>query len=268
MSGGAYLPPGMRNTGSAMTSKSMAFDDYLARLRARLSGEAGGQRRVVAFFDLDRTLIDGYSLTALAWQQLFNGDLSLRRVISLGAMFLGYGLGRKDYAEMLQATVNDIRGMTEEALYALGRQAYEERLASWIYREGFELVATHRELGHDVVMVTSATRYQAAPVIDALGFDEVACTELEIVDGRIAGGVRACYGPGKLDAAQRYVGAVGAELSDAYFYSDSPDDLPLLEGVGNPVVVNGKAKLVKIGTGRGWPTLEFQETGWATPRAA
>ncbi len=101
-----------------------------------------------------------------------------------------------------------------------------------------------------------------------LGIDKVACTELDIVDGRVTGGVRACYGPGKLEAAQRYVGETGATLNDAYFYSDSQEDLPLLEGVGNPVVVNGKAKLVKIGTGRGWPTLEFQDTGWAAPRAA
>ncbi len=137
-----------------MPRSRLAFRDY----QARLADATAGRQRVVAFFDLDRTLIDGYSLTALALQQLSNGRLPVRRLVSLATMFLGYSLGRKDYAQMLQATVDDIRGMPEDELFELGRQAYDARMGGWVYQESFDLVGTHRRLGHDVVMVTSATR--------------------------------------------------------------------------------------------------------------
>ncbi len=219
------------------------------------------ERGTIAFFDLDRTLIDGYSLTALAWQQLFNGEMSLRRFLSLGQMFLRYGLGFITYEQMLQATVDDIVGMSEADLQALGRQAYDARLRRWMYREGAALIDAHKAQGDDVVLVTSATKYQAEPVAEALAIEHLCCTEITIADGRVAGGVSACYGQGKLKAAQRYAQPLAIGLEDTYFYSDSVDDLPLLEAVGYPVVVNGRAKLVKVAKVRGWPTLNFKIKG-------
>lgn len=233
----------------------MKFPLYLDKLGSACDNES----QVIAFFDLDRTLIDGYSLTALAWQQLFNGDMSLRRFCSLGLMFLEYFSGRSSYNDMLQATVNDIAGMSEDDLRDLANQAFDERLSGWIYQEGIELVAAHKARGHDVVMVTSATPYQAEPIAEVLGISHLCCTELEIVDGKVSGRVEPCYGPGKVEAALKYASDVGADLGSAYFYTDSQDDLPLLEKVGYPVVVNGKTKLTRIGESRGWPSLEFKQ---------
>ncbi len=229
---------------------------YLRDLAARPP-----ERNVVAFFDLDRTLIDGYSLTALAWQELFNGDMGPARFVSLGVMFARYGLKQIQYDDMLRATINDIAGMSEVDLTALGQQAYDRRLAKWMYGESEALVKAHKALGDDVVMVTSATSYQAAPVARRLGIEHLCCTELEVVDGRIDGGVTPCYGPGKLEAARAYIEGSDLSLETAYFYSDSPEDLPLLEAVGRPVVVNGKRALVQLGEARGWPLLEFEDTG-------
>ncbi len=230
------------------------------------SDTAAPRPPVVAFFDLDRTLIDGYSLTALALQQISNGGMSFSRFMSLGAMFANYAVGRYSYNDMLQATVDDITGMDEDVLRELGRAAFRERMSGWIYQEGIELISAHRRLGHQVVMVTSATFYQAEPVAEVLGIKHIRCTGLEIVSGKVAGGVQPCHGPGKLTAATEYVNEVGADLQDAYFYSDSQDDLPLLEAVGRPVVVNGKSKLKKVGDKYGWPSLQF--AGKADPGAA
>ncbi len=231
------------------------LSQHLAGLRP-----AGGSP-VVAFFDLDRTLIDGYSLSALAWQQFFNGRIGPRRFWQLGLMFISYARKRIGYAEMLQATVDDITGMDEEELRALGRQAFDNRLSKSIYREGFTLIDAHRQAGHDVVMVTSATNYQAEPVAQVLGIEHLCCTEIGIAAGQVTGQVQACHGPGKVTAAERYLEGVGASLEHAYFYSDSYDDLPLLERVGNPVVVNGRAAIVELSEKRGWPVLEFKEKG-------
>ncbi|MEZ5557377.1 MAG: hypothetical protein R3E86_02355 [Pseudomonadales bacterium] len=58
---------------------------------------------------------------------------------------------------------------------------------------------------------------------------------------------------------------LGTSLEDAYFYSDSGDDLPLLEAVGRPVVVNGKAVLTRLAAVRGWPQLQFERPGELEP---
>ena len=238
------------------TRWSEPFASYLAQLR---SHAPLGQR--VAFFDLDRTLINGYSLTALAFQQIANGDISLRRLCSLALMFAKYGLQRIDYQQMLQATVDDIKGMPEEALRDLVQQAYDNRIADSIYQEGRALIAAHRQLGHDVVMVTSATQFQAEPVAKELGFESVRCTELDVEHGVITGRVSSCYGEGKLRAAKQYIRSHALHLEDAYFYTDSDEDLPLLERVGYPIVVNAKPELAKLARRRQWQQLDFQDVG-------
>ena len=247
------------DTDLAASRAEKASAQEFAALQA--SVQMADAKRSVAYFDLDRTLIDGYSLTALALQQIANGDMSFGRFCSLGRMFLRYGMGRIDYNDMLQATVNDIAGMAELALGELCKQTFEVRLADWLYREGDALIQHHRALGHDVVMVTSATRFQAEPIADILGIQHVLCTELEVINGHISGKVDACFGEGKLVAAKGYEQASNVPLADSYFYTDSPDDLPLLEAVGHPVVVNGKSSLRKVAQARGWVELEFSETG-------
>ena len=239
---------------SNMAHMNITVSEQLDSLSLRATGFP-----VVAYFDLDRTLIDGYSLTALAFQQIFEGDMSLKRFVNLASVFLSYGLGRKCYNEILQATVDDITGMAESDLYALGRRAFDHRLADWTYREGLDLIEAHKQRGHYVVLVTSATKYQALPIAEVLGIDHMRCTEIEIVAGKVAGGVNPCYGEGKVSAAIDFAHSVGATLADAYFYTDSQDDLPLLEKVGHPIVVNGKSKLAKISQDRGWPRIEFQQ---------
>ena len=215
---------------------------------------------VVAFFDLDKTLIDGYSLSGLAWQMFFDGRVGPIRFLQLSKMFLSYALRHIGYEQMLKATVDNITGMAEADLVQLGQDAYVNRLAKKLYKEGRELVGAHMERGHDVVIITSATRYQAEPIAEELGIEHLCCTELEIVDGRVSGEVIACHGEGKLEAAKSYAASVGSQLRNAYFYSDSYDDLPLLEEVGQPVVVNGESAIIKVGVRRGWPHMEFNHT--------
>ena len=240
--------------------RGMELSAYLEQLKSTALDL--GEGPVVAYFDLDRTLIEGYSLTALAWQQLFNG-IAPRRLVTLSYMFMKYALGRIGYDELLRGTVDDIRGMSEADLKSLIQQTYENRLVHAIYQEGYDVIKAHRRLGHHVVMVTSATSYQAEPIAEALRIpvENVCSTNLEVVDGCIAGGVEPCFGQGKVTAALAFANSVGGDLSRAYFYSDSKDDLPLLENVGRPVVVNGKSRLSKIGESRGWVSLEFNRTG-------
>ena len=227
------------------------FDDYLSMLRAETPSEG-----VVAYFDLDRTLISGYSLTALALEKVWSGLSPRRMLVHLG-IFVGYGLGRSDYHGLLQSTVRALAGHPEQEMIDLGQRAFERRLSGLIYDEARVLIDAHIEKQHEVVIVTSATRYQAEPIARALGVRRLLCTELEIEAGLITGNVTPCYGADKRLVAEQFSELNGRALKDAYFYSDSEEDLPLLEAVGRPVAANPKTALERIARDRGWPRLVF-----------
>jgi putative phosphoserine phosphatase/1-acylglycerol-3-phosphate O-acyltransferase len=232
------------------------FDRYLEGLISEPDGD-----RVVAYFDLDRTLIAGYSITALALEKMWSGSLSPKRIIAHAGIFLGWGLGRSDYHQLLQATVKGLVGMTDSEMVELGERAFERRLRPLIYEEARRLIDAHKNKGHEVAIITSATRYQTQPIARALGIDEMFCTELEVNEGIITGNVTPCYGAGKQAAAEQHLLDRQADFSDAFFYTDSCEDLPLLEVVGRPVVTNGKTALSKLATTRGWPQLLFETVG-------
>jgi putative phosphoserine phosphatase / 1-acylglycerol-3-phosphate O-acyltransferase len=227
------------------------FQGYLTGLRGQ------GDRGAMAFFDLDRTLITRYSVAALVWERLRSGSVPLRQVLGAAGAFLGYGLGRRGYHGLLDAVVRGLAGESHADLVHLGERAFRLRVNRWVYREAQTLADTHRQQGHHVVIVTSATRYQAAPIAAALGIEELCCTELEIREGRVTGKSAPCFGIDKLTAAERVSRDRSAELARAYFYSDSADDLPLLEAVGRPVVVNPRPQMARLAQTRGWPLLMF-----------
>jgi putative phosphoserine phosphatase/1-acylglycerol-3-phosphate O-acyltransferase len=236
-------------------NRQIDFNHYLASLTASNGG------KVVAYFDLDRTLIAGYSITALALQKVFSGSLSARRILAHAGIFLHWGLGRSNYHELLEATVDGLVGMSEQEIAELGEKAFERRIKPIIYLEGRQLIDAHKRLGHEPVIVTSATRYQALPIARELGVEQIYCTELEVADGLITGRVTPCYGPGKKQAAELHTTFREADLKDAYFYTDSCEDLPLLEVVGCPVAVNAKSSLSRMAGERGWPQLIFATQG-------
>ena len=240
------------------------FQQYLQEL-------LGGAKDpgLVAFFDLDRTLIAGYSVTALAFEQIRSREMSLRHFVTHAGRFLEYGLGRAGYHDLLRATVQQLVGRSERELVDLGERAYRRKLQGLIYQEARVLIGAHQELGHEVVMVTSATRYQAQPIATELNIPHLCCTELEIRDGRVTGEFAPCFGASKLAAALDFARRQGfhehavepQSLMNAYFYTDSSDDLPLLEAVSKPVTANAKSALAQVATSRGWPQLEFQVAG-------
>jgi putative phosphoserine phosphatase/1-acylglycerol-3-phosphate O-acyltransferase len=247
--------PTRRRTMGRPARSSIDFNTYLTDLPAGQTGDGGP---VVVFFDLDRTLIAGYSITSLALEKMWSGSLSPGRIIRHAGIFLHWGLGWSDYHQLLENTVSAMKGMSEAEIIDLGERAFERRIRPIIYEEGRQLIQAHARLGHEPVLVTSATRYQALPIARELGIGQIYCTELEIEHGRITGSATPCYGPGKKKAADVHMGFREADLGEAYFYTDSCEDLPLLDEVGRPVAVNAKASLARIADERGWPQLSFE----------
>jgi HAD superfamily hydrolase (TIGR01490 family) len=135
-----------------------------------------------------------------------------------------------------------------------------------VYAEARALLSEHRGAGQDVVIVSTSGQEVVAPIGALLGAQSVIATRMRISDGRYTGEME-CYAYGEEKAVQvrRLAAERGYSLPDCFAYSDSVTDLPLLEAVGHPRVVNPDRALRRIAVTRGWPVLSFTARRGAGP---
>lgn len=223
--------------------------------------------QVAAYFDFDRTLISGFSAGAFVREWITSGRADIPEIAEAAAAAMEFQTGRIGFSSFLTRSMVMLRGLEESAFEQIGRDVAETSLKTEIYPEMRELVSAHREMGHRIAIVSSAMRYQIEATANELGIDDVLCTDVEVVDGKFTGEVLrpTCYGEGKAIFGQRYAATHGLDLIESYFYTDSDEDLPLLEIVGRPRPVNPNRRLASIAAKRRWPTASFDSRG--TPRA-
>jgi len=131
-----------------------------------------------------------------------------------------------------------------------------------VYVEARELLDAHRREGHDVLIASTSGLEIVAPIAAMLGACGVVATRLEIAGGRYTGAVDCyAYGQAKADMVRELACERGYRLADCFAYTDSVTDLPLLELVGHPRVVNPDRVLRKVARARGWSALAFSQTG-------
>jgi len=217
-----------------------------------------------AFFDLDRTLLAGFSAAA------FVRELVRTRRIDLTSMALGaaaatrFSLGGVGFSAFVAETVGVLKGMPESEMVEMGERLFTRELAAAVYPESRALVHAHQKKGHTVAVVSSALRYQIEPLARDLGIEHIMCTRLAIgEDGQLTGAVvhPSCYGVGKATAARDFSTARGIDLKQSFFYTDSDEDLPLLDIVGRPRPINPNRGLRAIAVKRGWPARRFTSRG-------
>ncbi|MCR9278471.1 MAG: HAD-IB family hydrolase [Pseudomonadaceae bacterium] len=211
----------------------------------------------LVFFDLDRTLISGYSISAFALERLRSGATTPAMLWIQARAFGLYLLGRWDYERLTDVCMAQLAGEDAGAFASFSERVYRRHLRRKIYPDARRLVRRHKAAGRHVVMVTSASRFQAAPIARSLRIGEICCTELQVVDGILTGRADTCFGAGKLRAASTVAQRMGASLAHSRFYTDSEEDLALLDRVGRPVAVNPKRNLRQIAARRDWPVLDF-----------
>ncbi len=215
---------------------------------------------VAALFDIDGTLIARNS-APLYMRHLRETGQARRRDVARALYYLGrYKLGLLDLERTLQVTMAWVRGKTEAAVEADCVEWYARVIRPYLFPAMAATVAAHRRAGHVPVILTSATRYLAEPLARDLGIEHVLVTRLVVRDGRFTGeAVRpVCYGAGKTWWAERFSQAHGIDLGRSYFYTDSITDLPVLERVGNPRVVNPDPRLRRTAQRRGWPVTRLR----------
>ena len=134
---------------------------------------------IAAFFDMDRTLIYGFSAQDLMIEQVTSGELSIGEVVNQASHGIQFARGKIDFAEMVNSTAKHLRGQVDSRNYEFGRKVFEKRVASRIYPESRLLIDAHLKKGHVVVIVSAATPYQVEPVANDLGVHSFLCTHLE-----------------------------------------------------------------------------------------
>lgn len=135
---------------------------------------------------------------------------------------------------------------------------YRRDVAPCVASAARAAVERHRSAGHVVVLATGSTVYAARQVARGVEIDHVLASELEVVGDTFTGRPSAlCFGRHKVALAEAWAARQGVDLAHSFFYSDSYNDLPLLERVGTPVAVNPDARLLRHARRRRWPTVRW-----------
>ena len=215
---------------------------------------------IAAFFDLDRTLIKDFSAKRFVKSRLLSGRTTSKELLFQLATVLLYSSGNRDFEVLTKLSALGVKGIKEKEFTALGKAVFDEFLKETIYPEARKLIAAHLEKGHRVVIVSAATIYQIKPFADELGVSDIFSTEMEVKRGRFTGVIsEMCWSEGKARAGKIFAKANNIDLSKSFFYTDSFDDYPLLEIVGNPIATNPDNRLSQVAFESGWSILRFDE---------
>lgn len=216
--------------------------------------------KAAAFFDLDLTLLTVNSGHLWMARERRMGRLSLRNTVEAFFKFIAYRLSIIDMEDAMRKALALYVGETEEDLDRWTREWYEDEVAHTVAPGAHQVLQHHRDRGHPLVLHTSSSLYLSRVVSKQLDLDDYICSRYEVgADGRFTGEpvFPLCYGAGKVTLAERWAAEAGVDLSRSYFYSDSYTDLPMLQRVGQPRVVNPDMRLKRYARKRGWTVLDW-----------
>lgn len=236
-----------------------------------MSDESGP--RAIAFFDVDNTLLRGASLYHLgvgAWRMRF---ISLADILSFGwnqTRFLAVGENGVDIARLRLRAMDIITGHTRDELVSLSHDIFDSRLIHRLWPETVAVAHAHLKAGREVWLVTATAQEVADVIADRLDLTGALGTRLATVDGIFTGQLvdGICHGGRKAVVAREVAEARGIDLALCWAYSDSHNDIPLLELVGNPVAVNPDTTLRRYALARGWPIMHMKIAQLKAARAS
>jgi HAD superfamily hydrolase (TIGR01490 family) len=217
----------------------------------------------VAFFDLDKTIIAGSS--ALAFSRPFRrqGLISRRAALRSGyaQLLLLLAGADADTMDLLRRRITALcTGWEVAQIRSIVAETLHDIVEPLVYAEATALIAEHRANGDEVVVLSASGQEVVEPIAALVGADRCVATRMGVADGHYTGMIEYyCYGEEKAQAARQIADEEGYRLEDCRAYSDSITDLPLLEAVGHPTVVNPDRALRREAVQRGWPVLTFAD---------
>lgn len=249
--------------GQAGGSKVMRLPGTVAEIEVSPEGPQVG-----AFFDLDGTLVAGFTGVLMTRDQLRRGQMSVGGFIGMVQAGINHQLGRSEFEDLIGKGARMLHGNSITDLDELGERLFVQHVRDRIYPEMRAMVRAHMARGHTVVLSSSALTVQVEPVARFLGIDNVLSNKFEVDEnGLITGEVQQpiIWGPGKAHAVQKFSAANGIDLTKSYFYADGDEDVALMYLVGNPRPTNPAGKLAAVAAKRGWPILKFTSRSGSSP---
>lgn len=215
----------------------------------------------LAIFDLDNTLLDGDS------DYLWGVFLAEKGVVD-GAFYerenerfyRDYKEGRLDIFAFLRFSLRPLADQSVERLRDLHRQFMRDKIEPIILPAGEALIARHRQAGDTLMIITATNAFVTAPIAERLGVEHLIATEPERVDGRYTGNVAGIpsFQDGKVQRLEDWLATHGENLAGSSFYSDSHNDIALLQVVERPVAVDPDPQLDAYARDRGWPVISLR----------
>ena len=222
----------------------------------------------LAVFDLDHTLLDGDS--HVLWCDFLRsaGRLTAAQMARHEALQQGYREQRSSAEDICSFYIGLFAGGTQAGWAPWVARYQAEQVAPRLTPAAHALVQQHRDRGHTLLLSSATNRELTTGSAAALGIPHLIATEVETVAGRYTGRAQGVLNmrEGKVQRLLDWLAARGQgpqALADAWFYSDSINDLPLLSAVGHPVAVNPDERLRAQALDRGWPVLQLASTAAA-----
>ena len=231
-------------------------DEVIKAVEAGPSGP-----RIGAFFDLDGTLVQGYTAGTFysEWVrrgQLAPGDLAKMLISAIDGSALG-----GDPKKITGGALSALKGRNADEQIEMGERLFVQKIAGTIRPEARQLVRAHLRKGHTVAVASAATRAQIEPLARDLGISEVLCTELGVADGIFTGesptGI--LWGEGKASAVRKYARTKQLDLRASHAYANGQEDIAFLASVGHPNALNPHPALRQAAADYGWPVLNLRE---------
>jgi HAD superfamily hydrolase (TIGR01490 family) len=224
--------------------------------------QAEGHDVQLAIFDLDNTLLAGDS------DYLWGKFLAERGIVDADfyekenqRFYEEYTAGQLDIFEFLAFSLKPLTEHPPEMLEALHHDFMQTCIRPIITPVARRLLARHQENGDILLIITATNRFITAPIAKELGVTHLLATNPEIRNGRYTGRVEGtpCFREGKVERLRIWLKQTGYNLANSWFYSDSHNDLPLLEMVTHPVAVDPDETLADHAEAKGWPIISLRE---------
>jgi HAD superfamily hydrolase (TIGR01490 family) len=214
-----------------------------------------------AFFDLDKTVIAKASMVAFGRpfyrEGLISRSLMLRAVWGQ-LVYMHLGASEEKLARMRESVLALTKGWDQARIRSIVAETLEAVVEPIIYAEAADLIEEHKAAGRLVVIISASPSEIVEPLGRHLGVDRVIASEALVEDGRYTGEMAFyAYGPHKAEAMRALAETEDIDLAASYAYSDSATDIPMLEAVGHPVVVNPDRALARWAAQQEWEVRQF-----------
>lgn len=212
-------------------------------------------------FDLDHTLLDGDSDYLWGRFMVEEGIVNTQYYERENQRFYAqYQAGKLDIYAYCRFAFKPLAETELNELYRLRKKFVDQRIKRLILPKARDLLEQHRRQGNHLLIITSTNQFVAQPIAKELGVNTLIATEPEFTNGCYTGELHGtpCFKEGKVTRLFAWLKETNNDLANSWFYSDSHNDIPLLEIVTHPVAVDADSRLSEHARMKGWPLISLK----------